>query len=141
MKYQKKLKSRLIYVTSTFFLALFTSALICTQFELEDYTYGFLTGFLGSIGIIMIVSIVQYNKMKKNPDLMRKEQIKEEDERNCMIQQKTYSLGLRVVILINAMIAIVFSFIDPKIAMLISCELWLSVIVIGVLYMYYKKKL
>lgn len=139
-KFKRKLRNRMIYLTVLVIFTLTTFGLLM-QYDLEDYTCGFFVGLVGSLCLCFIISLINYFKLMKNPDKLREEYIKEDDERNQKIKEKVDSTSFITFLLLLAGITTIMVFIDHKIATLISCLIWLGVVVKLLLTVYYKKKL
>lgn len=139
-KFKQKLFKRLAVLGGIFASILFVYVITLIYAD-SNYLSGFMSGLLWSTGAVFLVYLLRYYRAIKNPDTLRKLQILEEDERNLLIAQKVQSHSFQLFVLIIAILAIVFAFIDRGKMFVLVSLLWIACIVKIGLYCYYKRKL
>jgi len=96
LPYRKKVHLRIIYsaVITIAGAATFTMAMLAQSnaaLYLDDYIRGFYSGGGAGAFIAGIVMIIRYMRILRDSERMKREDIKERDERNIYIGQKIWS--------------------------------------------------
>ncbi len=139
-QYKKKLYQR--FFTLLAMVLVFVFVLVVTKAN-EDTGHlgGFMSGVVSSSGMVLIVYGIRLRKAIKNPETLKKMQIKETDERNVLIVQKVQSGSFSIFVFAIGMLTIAFAFINRDIMYSYSLLLVIACIVKLGLYWYYKRKL
>ncbi len=90
--------------------------------------------------ISIILKIVKYILILKNEEYCLKYYTKINDERNIFIKSKTTSFTIKAILFINAILLIIFGFIDPVIFIAIAGETILIIIILFCSLYYNNKK-
>ena len=97
MDYKKKLKQRLYYGVICIVLGVIMIIGVTATKSENEYISAF--GF--AVAMVGIARIIQYLKITKNEDSIKKQKINETDERNLSIIQKAKSATFSIYLLIS----------------------------------------
>ena len=137
MDYKKKLKTRLYYGIICIVLgAIMIIGVTVTKSENEYISaFGFVVAMVG------VARIIQYLKITKNEDSIKKQKINETDERNLSIIQRAKSATFSIYLLISCAVVIVTALIDiPDVAKRIGYSQFVLVIIYWICYWIIRKK-
>ena len=138
MDYKKKLKQRL-YI-GIIYIALGVM-LIVGVFSSESNN-DFISALGFAIAMVGVARIIQYLKITKNEDSIRKQKINETDERNLSIIQKAKSATFSIYLLFSCTVVIIASLFDmPDVANWFGYSQFVLVIIYWICYWIYQKKL
>lgn len=137
MNYKQKLKQRLyigiIYIAVGVMMIV---GVFAAKSENE-----FISALGYAIAMVGVARIIQYLKITKNEESIKKQKITETDERNLSIIQKAKSATFSVYILISSTAVIVTSLFDMHdVAKWIAYSQFILVIVYWICYWIYQKK-
>ncbi len=108
MEFMKKLKKRLIIAVVQIIIGAAFVALFCCNISQNQY--------LQTLGIALIITgiarIVQYKRITKDEESIRRQRIAETDERNIAIMHKAKSTAFGLYVLIAALTVIVLEVIE-----------------------------
>ena len=137
MDYKKKLKQRLYYGVICIVLGVIMIVGVTVTKSENEYISGF--GF--ALAMVGVARIIQYLKITKNEDSIKKQKINETDERNLSIIQKAKSATFSIYLLISCTVVIITALIDmPDVAKWIGCSQFVLVIIYWICYFIYQKK-
>ena len=105
MEFQKKLKTRLYVAVSYIVLGLL---LILADIVINSGNYYFLSFGL-TLTILGILRIFQYRKITRDDKTIRKQELKETDERTRMISERAKSWAFSFSLLVCGIVVIVLS--------------------------------
>ena len=105
MEFQKKLKTRLYVAVSYIVLGLL---LILADIVINSGNYYFLSFGL-ALTILGILRIFQYRKITRDDKTIRKQELKETDERTRMISERAKSWAFSFSLLVCGIVVIVLS--------------------------------
>ena len=141
-RYKKVTKIKLILMClATLLPILIVSSLeafIKKQFGITFLVLRYLVFSLCELSIIL--KIIHYILILKNEDYCLKVYTKINDERNIFIRAKTHSFTIKTILFINAILLIVFGFIEPLVFIVLASESLLIVIILIISAVYYNKK-
>ena len=137
MDYKKKLKTRLYYGIICIVLgAIMIIGVTATKSENE-----YISAFGFAVAMVGIARIIQYLKITKNEDSIKKQKINETDERNLSIIQKAKSATFSIYLLISCTVVIITSLFDmPDVANWFGYSQFVLVIIYWICYFIYQKK-
>ena len=137
MDYKKKLKQRLYYGVICIVLgAIMIIGVTATKSENE-----YISAFGFALAMVGVARIIQYLKITKNEDSIKKQKINETDERNISIIQKAKSATFSIYLLISCSVVIITALIDmPDVAKWVGYSLFVLVIIYWICYFIYQKK-
>lgn len=137
MNFKNKLKTRLYYGIICIVLgAIMIIGVTVTKAENE---YIAALGF--ALAMVGVARIIQYLKITKNEDSIKKQKINETDERNLSIIQKAKSATFSIYLLISCSVVIVTALIDmPEVAKWIGYSQFVLVIIYWICYWVIRKK-
>lgn len=137
MDFEKKLKSRLntgigYIITGIILIVLFITKVIENE-------------YLETIGIVLavmgILRIIQYKKITKDEESIRRKKIEETDERNISIMHKAKSTAFSIYALIVCLSVIVFEVMEkPEYAKVSAINVYALLAIYWVSYFIYSKK-
>lgn len=138
MNYKKKLKTRL-YIAITYIVL----GLCMIAYSFIDKTPNDFVSTFGMIITVMgLVRIRNYILITKNEERIKKQQIKETDERNLLISLKARSTAFSIYFLLLGIAVIALSFAGlNEAAKWLSYGVLLLVIIHYICYFIYRKKL
>lgn len=137
MDYKKKLKQRLYYGVICIVLGVIMIVGVTVTKSENEYISAF--GF--ALAMVGVARIIQYLKITKNEDSIKKQKINETDERNISIIQKAKSATFSIYLLISCSVVIVTALIDmPDVAKVIGYSQFVLVIVYWICYWIYRKR-
>ena len=137
MDYKKKLKQRLYYGVICIVLGVIMIVGVTVTKSKNEYISAF--GF--ALAMVGVARIIQYLKITKNEDSIKKQKINETDERNISIIQKAKSATFSIYLLISCSVVIVTALIDmPDVAKVIGYSQFVLVIVYWICYWIYRKR-
>jgi len=137
MDYKKKLKQRLYYGVICIVLGVIMIVGVKVTKSENEYISAF--GF--ALAMVGVARIIQYLKITKNEDSIKKQKINETDERNISIIQKAKSATFSIYLLISCSVVIVTALIDmPDVAKVIGYSQFVLVIIYWICYFIYQKK-
>ncbi len=137
MNFKNKLKTRLYYGIICIVLgAIMIIGVTATKSENE-----YISAFGFALAMVGVARIIQYLKITKNEDSIKKQEINETDERNISIIQKAKSATFSIYLLISCSVVIVTALIDmPDVAKWIGYSQFVLVIIYWICYWIYQKK-
>ena len=137
MDYKKKLKQRLYYGVICIVLgAIMIIGVTATKSENE-----YISAFGFALAMVGVARIVQYLKITKNEDSIKKQKINETDERNISIIHKAKSATFSIYLLISSTVVIITALFDmPDVAKWFGYSQFVLVIVYWICYFIYQKK-
>lgn len=137
MDFKKKLKTRLnvaigYIIIGIIFAALFYSKIIENQYLLS----------LGIALIVMgIVRIIQYKKITKDEESIRRRRIAETDERNIAILHKAKSAAVGIYVTITAAAAVILEIIGKsELSVILASSVSTLVLLYLICYLIYQKR-
>jgi len=105
-----------------------------------DMIHGFQVGIFFALQIMMLVYITKYAKSLKNEDLLKKLYIEENDERKKLIQDKIGGVGFNFTLGVIATATVIAGFFHQIVFATLFGVLIFTVLVKGLLKIYYRKK-
>ena len=137
MDYKNKLKTRLYYGIICIVLgAIMIIGVTATKSENE-----YISAFGFAVAMVGVARIIQYLKITKNEESIKKQKINETDERNLSIIQKAKSATFSIYILISSTVVIITALMDmPDVAKWIGYSQFVLVIIYWICYFIYQKK-
>ena len=137
MDYKNKLKTRLYYGIICIVLgAIMIIGVTATKSENE-----YISAFGFALAMVGVARIIQYLKITKNEDSIKKQKINETDERNISIIQKAKSATFSIYLLISCSVVIITALIDmPDVAKWVGYSQFVLVIIYWICYFIYQKK-
>lgn len=137
MNFKNKLKTRLYYGIICIVLgAIMIVGVTATKSENE-----YISAFGFALAMVGVARIIQYLKITKNEDSIKKQEINETDERNLSIIQKAKSATFSIYLLISCSVVIVTALIDmPDVAKWIGYSQFVLVIIYWICYWIYRKR-
>ena len=137
MNFKNKLKTRLYYGIICIVLgAIMIIGVNATKSENE-----YISAFGFALAMVGVARIMQYLKITKNEDSIKKQKISETDERNLSIIQKAKSATFSVYLLISCAVVIITALIDmPDVAKWIGYSQFVLVIIYWICYWIIRKK-
>ena len=137
MSFKNKLKTRLYYGIICIVLGVVMIIGVTVTKSENEYISAF--GF--ALAMVGVARIIQYLKITKNEDSIKKQEINETDERNLSIIQKAKSATFSIYLLISCSVVIVTALIDmPDVAKWIGYSQFVLVIIYWICYWIYQKK-
>jgi len=137
MNFKNKLKTRLYYGIICIVLGVVMIIGVTVTKSENEYISAF--GF--ALAMVGVARIIQYLKITKNEDSIKKQEINETDERNLSIIQKAKSATFSIYLLISCSVVIVTALIDmPDVAKWIGYSQFVLVIIYWICYWIYQKK-
>ena len=138
MDYKKKLKQRL-YI-GIIYIALGVMLIVGVFSSKSNNDFISALGF--AIAMVGVARIIQYLKISKNEDSIKKQKINETDERNLSIIQKAKSTTFSIYLLFSCTVVIITSLFDmPDVANWFGYSQFVLVIIYWICYWIYQKKL
>ena len=138
MDYKKKLKQRL-YI-GIIYIALGVMIIVGGFSSKSNNDFISALGF--AIAMVGVARIIQYLKITKNEDSIKKQKINETDERNLSIIQKAKSATFSIYLLFSCTVVIITSLFDmPDVANWFGYSQFVLVIIYWICYWIYQKKL
>lgn len=138
MDYKKKLKQRL-YI-GIIYIALGVMLIVGVFSSKSNNDFISALGF--AIAMVGVARIIQYLKITKNEDSIKKQKINETDERNLSIIQKAKSTTFSIYLLFSCTVVIITSLFDmPDVANWFGYSQFVLVIIYWICYWIYQKKL
>lgn len=137
MDYKRKLKQRLyIGVICIALGVMMIVGVTATKFENE-----YISAFGFALAMVGVARIIQYLKITKNEDSIKKQKINETDERNISIIHKAKSATFSIYLLISSTVVIITALFDmPDVAKWFGYSQFVLVIVYWICYFIYQKK-
>ncbi len=137
MEFKKKLKQRL-YIGV---ICLVLGVMMIVGVFASKTNNEFISAFGFAVAMVGVARIIQYLKITKNEDSIKKQKINETDERNLSIIQKAKSATFSIYLLISCSVVIITSLIDmPDVAKWIGYSQFVLVIIYWICYWIYQKK-
>ncbi len=137
MNFKNKLKTRLYY--GIICIVLGTIMIIGVTATKSENEYISVFGF--ALAMVGVARIIQYLKITKNEDSIKKQEINETDERNLSIIQKAKSTTFSIYLLVSCSVVIVTALIDMSdVAKWIGYSQFVLVIIYWICYWIYQKK-
>ena len=138
MDYKKKLKQRL-YI-GIIYIALGVMIIVGVFSSKSNNDFVSALGF--AIAMVGVARIIQYLKITKNEDSIKKQKINETYERNLSIIQKAKSATFSIYLLFSCTVVIITSLFDmPDVANWFGYSQFVLVIIYWICYWIYQKKL
>ena len=136
MDFRKKLTIRLYVAIGYIALGI----ILIATYALLKSDNDFLTSYGLALIVIGIVRIRQYFAITKNEETLRKQQIKESDERNIAIASKAKSISFYVCILLACVAIIVLEILGrPEISVILSASVCVMLVIYYVTYWIVRK--
>lgn len=139
-QFKKKLFKQLLLMLGLLLVSSIATIVLITSGE-NAHSSSFMLGLSSSFLFIVLMMSFNYFKISRDPDKLKREMIKDSDERNILIQQKVQANSFTVFVVIIALITIVLAFYNIEIMYWMASLLWVAIIVKVLLYIYYKRKL
>ncbi len=137
MDFKKKLKTRL-YV-AIIYIAL--GILMIAGVFLSKSDNDFISALGFAVAMVGVARIIQYLKITKNEDSIKKQKINETDERNLSIIQKAKSATFSIYLLFSCTVVIITSLFDmPDVANWFGYSQFVLVIIYWIAYWVIRKK-
>lgn len=137
MDFKKKIKIRIGLAISYIVLGI---AMIVV-FNIVDTGVEFLSSMGFAVAVIGVARLRQYSRLIKNEDLMKKQEIRESDERNIAISEKARAITLTAYILIACVAVIVLQILkESLLATVISGSVCLILVIYWITYWILRKK-
>ena len=137
MDFKKKLKTRL-YV-AIIYIAL--GILMIAGVFLSKSDNDFISALGFAVAMVGVARIIQYLKITKNEDSIKKQKINEPDERNLSIIQKAKSATFSIYLLFSCTVVIITSLFDmPDVANWFGYSQFVLVIIYWIAYWVIRKK-
>lgn len=131
MDFRKKMKIRLFLAIGYIVLGL---AMI-VAFNLFKTDNSFLSSFGFALIIIGIARIRNYLLITKNEETLKKQQIKESDERNIVIANKAKSVAFIIYVLLACIAVIVLSILEmTQLSMIVSATVCVLIFIYWISY-------
>ncbi len=127
MNYEKKLKTR-IYVGIIYCIIAASMIILNTSGIVSSDT---LSSFGTALFAIGAVRIVKTKRIMKNPEILKKMEIEETDERNILISQKAQQTAAAIMLVIGAAAIIILQIME-----ITAASLAISYIILGYLIIY-----
>lgn len=139
-QFKKKLFKQLLLMLGLLLVSSIATIVLITSGE-NAHSSSFMLGLSSSFLFIVLMMSFNYFKISRDPDKLKREMIKDSDERNILIQQKVQANSFTVFVVIIALITIALAFYNIEIMYWMASLLWVAIIVKVLLYIYYKRKL
>ncbi|MBQ7033550.1 MAG: hypothetical protein IJN25_07835 [Clostridia bacterium] len=137
MNFKNKLKTRLYYGIICIVLGVIMIIGVTATKSENEYVSAF--GF--ALAMVGVARIIQYLKITKDEDSIKKQKINETDERNLSIIQKAKSATFSIYLLISCTVVIITVLMDmPDVAKWIGYSQFVLVIIYWICYFIYQKK-
>ena len=137
MDYKKKLKQRL-YI-GVICIALGVMMIVGVKATKSENEYISAFGF--AVAMVGVARIIQYLKITKNEESIKKQKITETDERNVSIIHKAKSASFSIYLLLSSTVVIITALFDmPDVAKWFGYSQFVLVIVYWICYWIYQKK-
>lgn len=129
--YRKKIKNSLfvnvIFIVVACLIILFFCSFrkdMLSNSHASEFTGGFRMGIFSTVIVMAIINIVNYFKALHNAEKLNEMYVKENDERECLIQQKAFSMSYVITIYILAIAMIISSFISISVFITLVCVIF-----------------
>ena len=137
MDFKKKIKIRIGLAVSYIVLGI---AMIVV-FNLVDTGVEFLSSMGFAVAVIGIARLRQYSKLIKNDALMKKQEVRENDERNVAISEKARAITLTIYVLVACLAVIVLQVLKlGLISTIVSGSVCLILVIYWITYLILRKK-
>ncbi len=137
MDYKKKLKQRL-YIGV---ICIALGVMMIVGVFASKSNNEFISAFGFAVAMVGVARIIQYLKITKNEESIKKQKINETDERNVSIIQKAKSATFSIYLLISSTVVIITALIDmPDVAKWFGYSQFVLVIIYWICYFIYQKK-
>jgi len=137
MEYKKKLKQRLYY--GVICIALGVMMIVGVYVSKSNNEFISALGF--AVAMVGVARIIQYLKITKNEESIKKQKINETDERNISIIHKAKSATFSIYLLISSTVVIITALIDmPDVAKWLGYSQFVLVIIYWICYWIIRKK-
>ena len=137
MNFKNKLKTRLYYGIICIVLGVIMIVGVSASESENEYISAF--GF--AVAVVGVARIIQYLKITKDEDSIKKQKIIETDERNQSIIQKAKSATFSVYLLFSCIVVIITSLIDmPDVAKWFGYSQFVIVVTYWICYWIYQKR-
>jgi len=137
MNFKNKLKTRLYYGIICIVLGVIMIIGVTATKSENEYVSAF--GF--ALAMVGVARIIQYLKITKDEDSIKKQKINETDERTLSIIQKAKSATFSIYLLISCTVVIITALMDmPDVAKWIGYSQFVLVIIYWICYFIYQKK-
>lgn len=120
-------------------MALYSRKVSVPDDHMSDAIHGFQVGVVLGLQMVMLVFMAKYSKALKDDNELKKLYIEENDERTKLISYKTGRVGFCVILGGIGMATVISGFFNTVVFITLLTVLVFTVIVQGVLYMYYKR--
>ena len=138
MDYKNKLKQRLYIGIICIALGVMMIVGVLASKSNNDFISAF--GF--AVAMVGVARIIQYLKITKNDESIKKQKINETDERNVSIIQKAKSAAFSIYLLFSCTVVIITSLFDmTDVASWFGYSQFALVLIYWICYLIYQKKL
>lgn len=120
-------------------MALYARKVSVPNDDIADAIHGFQVGVVLGLQLVAGVFMAKYSKALKDDNELKKLYIEENDEREKLISYKTGKVGFCVILGGIGMATVISGFFNTVVFITLLAVLVFTVIVEGVLYMYYKR--
>lgn len=111
------------------------------ELKINQRASDYLSGFLLAIAVILFIYVIRNQKLMKDPKLLKKERIKNSDERNVEIMKKSLQFTSYFMVIALVLTSVAGSFLSEVIMQMASLLIALFFISYLVCYLYFKKRL
>lgn len=137
MDFKKKIKIRIGLAVSYIVLGI---AMIVV-FNLVETGVEFLSSMGFAVAVIGIARLRQYVRLIKNDALMKKQEVRESDERNIAISEKARAITLTIYVLVACLAVIVLRILKMGlISTIVSGSVCLILVIYWITYLILRKK-
>ena len=137
MDFKKKIKIRIGLAVSYIVLGI---AMIVV-FNLVDTGVEFLSSMGFAVAVIGIARLRQYSRLIKDDALMKKQEVRENDERNVGISEKARAITLTIYVLVACLAVIVLQVLKlGLISTIVSGSVCLILVIYWITYLILRKK-
>ena len=109
--------------------------------ERMDFIRGFLTGLIIAFELLFVVYIALYGRMLKNEEALRKQYIRETDERNQAIQEKIGGIGYQFLPILLLTTTVVSGFFNQTVFFTLLVCTFAVILFKAALKLYYRNKI
>lgn len=142
---EKLIKQRNIYIGMAIMSVIFM--ILSIIYNGSDFNQMHLKGMDGArVGAcggelgVSIIYIIQITNYLKNDEKLKKQYIKQSDERARDIREKSFSASLNIFIIIAAIGMFISSFFNPYVSITLWTTIMIIIVTYGLSFLYYSKK-
>ncbi|MFC4771815.1 hypothetical protein [Enterococcus hermanniensis] len=145
-KYLKSLKRRNHYylIAALILVACLAILFLGTSYyelKINQRASDYLSGFLLAIAAVLFIYVIRNRKLIKDPKLIKRERIKNSDERNVEIMKKSLQFTSYFMMITLVLTSVIGSFLSEAIMQMASLLIALFFISYLLCYLYFKKRL